>query len=159
MSKMGAFSTSSITFDPLNFNFKRTVLSTIEDIVEDVDEAIEPLTTAAKELIGFNANLIKEFSRTTMNFLDTGAFAETVDESKENNFDFGGIYNQSIMRYNQVFASQVNITIQGDFSLHAGDMIFFDAPSPQANLTQRTTRLTSRAGSIYYSKSMSLHNT
>ena len=57
MSKMGAFSTASITFDPLNFNFKRTVLSTIEDIVEDVDEAIEPLTTAAKELIGFNPNL------------------------------------------------------------------------------------------------------
>ena len=41
--------------------------------------------------------------------------------------------NQSIMRYNQVFASKVHITIQGDFSLHAGDMIFFDAPSPQAD--------------------------
>ena len=149
MSKMGAFSTASITFDPLNFNFKRTVLSTIEDIVEDVDEAIEPLTTAAKELIGFNANLIKEFSRTTMNFLDTGAFAETVDESKENNFDFGGIYNQSIMRYNQVFASQVNITIQGDFSLHAGDMIFFDAPSPQGKPNTENDEIDKQAGGLY----------
>ena len=149
MSKMGAFSTASITFDPLNFNFKRTVLSTIEDIVEDVDEAIEPLTTAAKELIGFNANFIKEFSRTTMNFLDTGAFAETVDESKENNFDFGAIYNQSIMRYNQVFASQVNITIQGDFSLHAGDMIFFDAPSPQAKPNTENDEIDKQAGGLY----------
>ena len=149
MSKMGAFSTASITFDPLNFNFKRTVLSTIEDIVEDVDEAIEPLTTAAKELIGFNANLIKEFSRTTMNFLDTGAFGETANESKENNFDFGAIYNQSIMRYNQVFASQVNITIQGDFSLHAGDMIFFDAPSPQAKPNTENDEIDKQAGGLY----------
>ena len=131
MSKMGAFSTASITFDPINFNFKRTVLSTIEDIVENVDEAIKPLTSAAKELATFNPSLIQEFSRTTMNFLDTGAFSETAEGSKENNFDFGGIYNQSIMRYNQVFASKVNILIQGDFELHAGDMIFFDAPSPE----------------------------
>ena len=107
------------------------------------------LTTAGKELIGFNANLIKEFSRTTMNFLDTGSFAETVDESKENNFDFGGIYNQSIMRYNQVFASQVNILIQGDFSLHAGDMIFFDAPSPQAKPNTENDEIDKQAGGLY----------
>ena len=149
MSKMGAFSTASITFDPLNFNFKRTVLSTLTDIVEDVDEAIEPLTTAAKELIGFNVSLVKEFSRTTMNFLDTGAFGETANESKENNFDFGGIYNQSIMRYNQVFASKVNITIQGDFSLHAGDMIFFDAPSPQAKPNTENDEIDKQAGGLY----------
>ena len=149
MSKMGAFSTASITFDPLNFNFKRTVFSTLTDIVEDVDEAIEPLTTAAKELIGFNVSLVKEFSRTTMNFLDTGAFGETANESKENNFDFGGIYNQSIMRYNQVFASQVNITIQGDFSLHAGDMIFFDAPSPQAKPNTENDEIDKQAGGLY----------
>jgi hypothetical protein len=149
MSKMGAFSTASITFDPINFNFKRTILSTIEDIVENVDEAIKPLTSAAKELATFNPSLIQEFSRTTMNFLDTGAFGETANESKENNFDFGGIYNQSIMRYNQVFASQVNITIQGDFSLHAGDMIFFDAPSPQAKPNTENDEIDKQAGGLY----------
>ena len=47
-----------------------------------------------------------------MNFLDTGSFGQTAEESLENNFDFGGIYNQSIMRYNQVFASKVHILIQ-----------------------------------------------
>jgi hypothetical protein len=128
---MGAFTTASVTFDPVNFNFKRTILSTIEDILEDVDEAIEPLTTAAKKLVGFNPSLVKEFARTTINFSDTGTNAETVEESNQKNFDFDGVYNQSIMRYNQVFASKVNITIEADFSLHAGDMIFFDAPSPQ----------------------------
>ena len=149
MSKMGAFSTASITFDPINFNFKRTILSTIEDIVENVDEAIKPLTSAAKELATFNPGLIQEFSRTTMNFLDTGAFGQTVNESKENNFDFGGIYNQSIMRYNQVFASQVNITIQGDFSLHAGDMIFFDAPSPQGKPNTENDEIDKQTGGLY----------
>ena len=48
MAKMGAFTTASMTFDPANFNFKRTILSTIEDILEDVDEAIEPLQQQQK---------------------------------------------------------------------------------------------------------------
>ena len=151
MSKMGAFSTASITFDPSpkngGFEFKRTILSTIEDIVENVDEAIKPLTSAAKELATFNPSLIQEFSRTTMNFLDTGAFGQTVNESKENNFDFGAIYNQSIMRYNQVFASKVNILIQGDFELHAGDMIFFDAPSPEQDT--KNDEIDKQAGGLY----------
>ena len=158
MSKMGAFTTASITFDPINFNFKRTILSTIEDIAETVDDAIEPLTSAAKELVGFNPSLIQEFSRTTMNFLDTGAFGQTANESKENNFDFGGIYNQSIMRYNQVFASKVHILVQGDFELHAGDMIFFDAPSPEED-TKNDEIDKQSWGSIYYSKSMSSNKT
>ena len=147
MSKMGAFSTASITFDPINFNFKRTILSTIEDIVENVDEAIKPLTSAAKELATFNPSLIQEFSRTTLNFLDTGSFGQTAEESLENNFDFGGIYNQSIMRYNQVFASKVHILIQGDFELHAGDMIFFDAPSPEQDT--KNDEIDKETGGLY----------
>ena len=157
MSKMGAFSTASITFDPINFNFKRTILSTIEDIVENVDEAIKPLTSAAKELATFNPSLIQEFSRTTMNFLDTGAFGETANESKENNFDFGGIYNQSIMRYNQVFASKVHILVQGDFELHAGDMIFFDAPSPEQDT--KNDEIDKQAGGLYIIASLCHHIT
>lgn len=150
MSKMGAFSTASITIDPSPKNgglfFKRTILSTIEDMVEK-DDVIEPLKTAAKELATFNPSLIKEFSRTTMNFLDTGAFAETAEKSLENNFDFGGIYNQSIMRYNQVFASKVHILVQGDFELHAGDMIFFDAPSPEQDT--KNDEIDKQAGGLY----------
>ena len=151
MSKMGAFSTASISIDPSpkngGFSFKRTVLSTIEDIVENVDEAIKPLTSAAKELATFNPSLIQEFSRTTMNFLDTGSFGQTAEESLENNFDFAGIYNQSIMRYNQVFASKVHILIQGDFELHAGDMIFFDAPSPEQDT--KNDEIDKQAGGLY----------
>ena len=36
--------------------------------------------------------------------------------------------NQGIQRMNQVFALEVSITIPGDFSLHAGDAVYIDAP-------------------------------
>jgi hypothetical protein len=151
MSKMGAFSTRAISIDPSpkngGFTFTHNVLSTIEDIVENVDEVIKPLTSAAKELATFNPALIQEFSRTTLNFLDTGSFGQTAEESLENNFDFGGIYNQSIMRYNQVFASKVHILVQGDFELHAGDMIFFDAPSPEEDT--KNDEIDKQAGGLY----------
>ena len=32
------------------------------------------------------------------------------------------------MRYNQLFASQIIITIPGEFSLHAGDVVYMDIP-------------------------------
>ena len=32
------------------------------------------------------------------------------------------------MRYNQLFCTKITVTIPGDFSLHAGDSIFFDGP-------------------------------
>ena len=36
--------------------------------------------------------------------------------------------NQGIQRMNQLFALETTITIPGDFSLHAGDPVYVDAP-------------------------------
>jgi len=41
------------------------------------------------------------------------------------------VVNQSIMRYNQLFATMTSITIPGDFTLHAGDAVWVDAASKQ----------------------------
>ena len=38
------------------------------------------------------------------------------------------------MRLNQLFALQASITIPGDFSLHAGDAIYLDAPQLQSDV-------------------------
>ena len=52
----------------------------------------------------------------------------------------------SIMRYNQLFTSQVTITIPGDFSLHAGDAIFLD----MAELVDNTSdKVNSEQGGLY----------
>ena len=62
-----------------------------------------------------------------------GTTEEQLDKSKEENFDTKGIYNQSVMRYNQLFASTITLTIAGDFSLHAGDALFVDIATLKAD--------------------------
>ena len=74
-----------------------------------------------------------QFSRTTFFFTTTGQqhmgeSEEQIEKSKEENFKKSEVVNQAIMRYNQLFASQITITIPGDFSLHAGDCVWMDIP-------------------------------
>ena len=59
--------------------------------------------------------------------LPDGPTEQQLEKSKEENFEYSKILNQSIMRYNQFFGYQVEVTIPGDFELHAGDMVFVDS--------------------------------
>ena len=73
------------------------------------------------------------FTRTTWNAISTGQLnygpiSDQLDKSKKINFDYSKVFNQSIRRYNQVFACQITIVIPGDFSLQAGDTVFMDIP-------------------------------
>jgi hypothetical protein len=66
--------------------------------------------------------------------LDTGTLPpgtnlkEQQKRGKEVNFDTDKIMRQSRQRYNQLFTFKLTITIVGDFSLRAGDMIFVKFP-------------------------------
>ena len=86
----------------------------------------------------------KEFSRTQYMLIDSGTLVANgakdpkkwdegtrtqLEKSQtDQNFDIKDILSQSSMRYNQLFSTKISITIPGDFSLHAGDSIFFDGP-------------------------------
>lgn len=128
--KMGAYSTRTISFDPFNCYY---AVST-----HKATDNEESMNTAAKNLPKLNPEFNrpgsnKEFSRTTYYLVDRGAIptgsTETqLEKATELNFDSQNILNQAIMRYNQLFAAQVVITIPGDFSLHAGDAIFIGLP-------------------------------
>ena len=50
------------------------------------------------------------------------------DEASKGAFEIKEILSQSSMRYNQLFSTKISVTIAGDFSLHAGNSIFFDGP-------------------------------
>jgi len=133
----GSQSTRIILFDP-GPNMKYEVLNpkaTGDDGVED------SLKKGGKELPVLNPEFNrqgknKQFSRTTYIIKDTGTLPsgstkQQIEKSKDPNFRPELITNQAIMRYNQLYASEIEITVPGDFSLHAGDAIYFDAPSAQ----------------------------
>ncbi len=146
--KMGANSSATITFNPFTQEFKRTILfSSSVGMNPGSSETKEPLATAGQDLPAFNSALVKEFARTTISLFDVGTFDKDPKSENESNFEVEDILNQSIMRYNQMFATKVNITIPGDFDLHAGDMIFFDAPSPQADT--KNDEVDRQSGGLY----------
>ena len=125
-SEQGSKKTKQITFDPANFNFTHVVISALEAVGNAAQ--FEPLKTAAEALPKFNPNFLEEAARTTIAVKDSGT-TKPLDDSESENYTTQDIENQSIMRYNQMFATRVSVTIPGNFSLHAGDLVFFDGPS------------------------------
>lgn len=127
--KMGAFSTRTILFDPFNCYYE-VLVPNAKDKEKSLKLAGKELPVLNKEFDKTGAN--KDFSRTTYYLLDKGTLPsgnteQQIGKSKEENFEYKNILNQSIMRYNQLFSTKSTITIAGDFSLHAGDAVFIDA--------------------------------
>ena len=125
-SEQGSKKTKQMTFNPANFDLTHVVLSAIEAVGNAAQ--FEPLKTAAEALPKFNPNFLQEAARTTIAIKDSGT-TKPLDDSEAENYTIQDIENQAIMRYNQMFATRVSVTIPGRFSLHAGDLVFFDGPS------------------------------
>ena len=164
---LGAYATKIITFDPRTCEYK-VVTRTVKDDATKTgggtpqDEGSEEnLTTGGEELPVLNpifdrVGLDKDYSRTTYYVEDTGTIPtgaglgedqQQLDKSRLPNFIQSQIVNQSIRRYNQFYASQVTITIPGDFSLHAGDALFVDAPAVTADKSKG--EVNQRSGGLY----------
>jgi hypothetical protein len=86
-----------------------------------------------KPIIGDIQNKITRYTSGLME--DTGilpknalTLAQQIPKSNQVNFNMTQILRQSIMRYNQLFLHKLSITIVGDFSLRAGDLILCDFP-------------------------------
>ena len=58
---------------------------------------------------------------------------------------------QSIMRYNQLFAIKINITIEADFTLKAGDLVYCDFPEVN---TSKNANYNLASGGIYMISSL-----
>ena len=136
-SRMGAYKTQLISFNFFDKKYTETILSAGTTGEKGKPGDQEFLTMAGNNLPVFNkelnTGLDDEFTRKTWQILDTGSLPggtteSQINKSKEVNFDTSQIFNQSIMRLNQLFAQTVSVTIPGDFSLHAGDSVFIDAP-------------------------------
>lgn len=151
--QMGAYSTRTILFDPFTCYY--------EVITETAKDKEKSLKLGGKELPVLNKEFDregdnKEFSRTQYMLLDkgslptgsgTGKGQEQLTKSKQENFEPKDILNQAIRRYNQLYASKSTITIAGDFSLHAGDVVFLDAPELQTDV--KNDDVNKQSGGLY----------
>ena len=139
--QIGTYSTRTIMFDPFNCYYE-----VINPNVKGDKGGEKNLQKAGKNLPKYNKEFDQEganqdYSRTQYMLLDkgtlpTGDSKQQIEKSTEQNFDPKNILNQSVMRYNQFFSTKVEITITGDFSFHAGDYIFIDAPETSTKDTK-----------------------
>jgi hypothetical protein len=124
---LGTYNNKSIFFDFLSMNYREKSYS-----IEDQQGKVE---VAGKK--GDNFNFVaKEFTRTPSRFmthvLDIGVNPKGTgdaqlenweDEKEDGNYKTEDTAVQSIMRYNQLFSVKAQITIAGDFSIKAGDLV------------------------------------
>ena len=131
---MGAYTTELKYFDLKEPDWTETTFSAFDP---DLQGNQKYLSLSAEEIADLG-DIAKLRSRVVWQVKDTGVQPggdtdEQLDKSGEENFDLSNIYNQSIMRYQQLFSSTITITVGGDFSLHAGDAIWVDIAGLKAN--------------------------
>ena len=72
--------------------------------------------------------------------------AQQIPKSQQPNFNMDEIIRQSAMRYNQLYSNKMTITIVGDFTLRAGDLIYCDFPEVSGKVNKVVSQ---KAGGIY----------
>ena len=148
---IGAFTSRVLTFNPFTFSF---------DVANPQSFLFEQeggYKTGGEEIFKLNEEFTNkkgkgDFSITSLKMMSVGGLqignTETqLSKSKEVDFTVDQILNQSFMRYNQLFTSQVSITIPGDFSLHAGDAIVVDAPLVESD--PKNDDINDQSGGLY----------
>ncbi len=164
--KMGTYSNRIVTFDPFTCFYvvvahnagASSTPSQNSSGPTNIPGNQRHLTTAGRSLPLLNKEFDREgnnqdFTRTTYVLLDKGVLPigndakEQLKKSKDPNFIAKMVLNQSIMRMNQLFSAATTVTIPGDFSLHAGQSVFVDAPSLESDTSN--DEVNDQSGGLY----------
>tara|TARA_R100001594_G_scaffold25655_3_gene50092 strand:- start:479 stop:1897 length:1419 start_codon:yes stop_codon:yes gene_type:complete len=118
-------------------------------------------TLGADEIDSVAEEFRKPMSRLMTRVLDIGTMpsGETAEKQLENwkdnkekpTYDAANSMVQSVMRYNQMFSIKINITIAGDFTLRAGDLIYCEFPEVSTN---PNTKPNKKSGGLYMISSL-----
>ena len=129
---MGTYSSKTMLIDPCD-GMITNQLNSAEAFAkgEQVELAGEALPTLNKDF--FSQEQGKDYSYISFQLassgqINYGKIEDQLSKSKDLNFNAATTFNQSKMRYNQLFAAEITIVIPGDFSLHAGDSVYMDIP-------------------------------
>lgn len=130
---LGLYANQSIFFDYYMMEYK------IRNYNIDSNMKDKVRNTGKKDLGWVHEAFRKGPSRLMTHILDVGTLPagrsteEQLKTWKEHperpTYDAANSMVQSIMRYGQLFNIQTNVTISGDFSLRAGDLIYCDFPT------------------------------
>lgn len=149
--KMGAFTNRTVLFDPFTGYYEVRLKNTgqTEPTLKLGGKQLPLNKLRNKEFDVPGTN--NEFSRTQYFLLDkgtipTGDSNQQIEKSIEENFEYSQIANQSMMRYNQLYSLRASITIAGNFSLRAGDMLYIDSPGLE---TKNTNDVDRKDGGLY----------
>ena len=150
---VGAYTSRLLTFNPFTFEFNvhNPQAFAFQDSGYEMGGENLPVLNEAFNPTA-NGKSKGDFSVTSLKMVGVGGLqagnTETqLSKSKEIDFSLDQILNQSFMRYNNLFCAQVTITIPGDFSLHAGDVIFVDAPLLDRN--KDNPEVNTQSGGLY----------
>jgi len=151
---LGTYNNRSIYFDFLamnyvvqNYSLEPPEESAVSTTGTGNVETKNKITPAGKQIDKLVAKeFLKSPSRLMSHLLDVGTLPNGVSPEKqlehwrENkdkpNFKAAETMQASIMRYNQLFTIKTNITIPGDFSLKAGDIVQCDFPELSGSPTK-----------------------
>ena len=162
---MGAYSTRTIMFNPFSNKYEVINPNAYEKGALG-DE--KKLKLAGEKLPVLNTEFNqegkdKEFSRTQFMCIDSGTLIDDGSKDPKNwskgtqnqlkksqteqNFYIKDILSQSSMRYNQLFSTKISVTIPGEFSLRAGNSIFFDGP--ELTGSEKKDNINEKDGGLY----------
>jgi hypothetical protein len=129
---VGTYASQRITFNPYNNKYENSTISSTDQDKSAV-RAGDTTPKIPEELQGPSrvTTLIEDIGNNI-----PGNNSDQIRNSKTANFNVKEIVNQSFMRYNQLFAIQMSITIFADLSLHAGDLIECYFPEVSSNTTK-----------------------
>jgi hypothetical protein len=147
---LGTHNNRSLFFDFYSMNYKVVNF--------DVGQQKSKLSTAGRDFI--TDQLPEEFTQSPTRLfnhvLDTGTLPKGTtsdaqlknwkDNPTQSNYDAERSMVQSVMRYNQMFTIQTNITIPLDVSIKAGDLIYCDFPELKGSDGKETN---DQSGGIY----------
>ena len=127
---MGTYSSKTMLIDPCD-GMITNQLNSAEAFAkgDQVELGGEALPTLNKDF--FSQEQGKDYSYISFQLassgqINYGKIEDQLSKSKDLNFNAATTFNQSKMRYNQLFAAEITIVIPGDFSLHAGDSVWMD---------------------------------
>ena len=143
---MGAYSNRTLFFNPVSYSYS------VRDL--GIDQTKDKVVSAGKKTLG--EGVAAEFtgspSRIMNRVMDIGTLpsgknaVEQLNQWKDNpdsaTFKSAETLAQSAMRYNQLFSIKTHVTIAGDFSLRAGQIIHCDFPELSVDSNKVTNKET-----------------